>query len=89
MKDERDLGIVGDIERWWRSPNKSRNVSTRYLGHAFQRTVKLFIHLIHPRCQGMSVSQVAFEIQKELIMDVVENGAYALTRYEAEVTGYS
>jgi hypothetical protein len=34
------------------------------------------------------VSQVAFEIQKELIMDVVENGAYALARYEAEVTGH-
>jgi len=36
----------------------------------------------------MSVSQLAFEIQKELIMDVVENGAYALARYEAEITGY-
>jgi len=88
LRDERELSIVGDIERRWRSPNKSRNLPTRYLGHIFQRIVKLLIHLIHPRCQAMSISQVAFEIQEELIMDVVENGAYALARYEAEVTGY-
>ena len=85
---QKNLDIFGNIKRWWRFPNKSKNLSTRYLGYAFQRIVKLFAHLIHPRCQGVSESQVAFEVQKELVMDVVENESDALARYEAEVAGH-
>lgn len=84
----RDLKAVGNIE-WRRGfTNKPRNFPTRNISHLFQITMKLFIHLIHPRRKSVPVRHIAFEILKEPIMDVSENEADALAGYEAEIASH-